>query len=773
MTGPNIDQMPLKLRRQPQWVCYKSVAKADGKTDKIPIDPKTGKTASVSNPETYTDFSTAINYYRNGNGVAGVGFVFTDKDEFAGVDLDDCINEQGELKDWARTILDGMKTYAEVSPSGKGIKLFMTGSVPKAIADHKRGIEIYDRGRFFTVTGNWWRDSPSTIEDCGKALLELYREVGGSNGNGAQAGRNPIGWQDDSLKGVSSGTRHGVACELASRWAAKGHSAAEIGHFIVAWNKNNIPPKPELSDLNSKELRDIVESAIGKFRKGATPPIEWADPFDIFGDPELVGSPALLPEHLPRVIADFAADASERIGVPLEMIAIPALGVAGGVISDSLRLQVKEQDDTWNERGKLWIGLVADSGQKKTPALNTVLAPLRDIESTLYEENQVKKLAYDDEVAEYRKQVKKIPGYNRPERPAYKRKLVNDITVEALRDILVDNPEGVILIQDELGGWFTSFDQYKQKGNDRAHYLQMFNGGPHFIDRVKDGGCSIRVPNWSAGLVGGIQPGPMKRLAGKITDDGLIQRFLVFYTRAVGTGIDRPADLKSITAFHAAFRELSRLAPPPEGAFRFSHNAQKIRRLVDAYVSAFCDLPDTPEHLKAHLSKYPIFFARLCLVCHCLNCVSRAPVAVDPMIPVETAKGVFSLLLNFFLPHSVRFFDELLPGERDTDDARWIAGYILTQKTTEITAREIYRAYRPLRRDKNIIPMVMAKLSIGGWVEDIDQKRKDSLRWAVNPKVHEKFGAMAEQEKRRREAEKRRIADAVKFIQATKEVTRD
>jgi P4 family phage/plasmid primase-like protien len=85
--------------------------------------------------------------------------------------------------------------------------------------------------------------------------------------------RNREGWQDEALKGVDQTLRHGTAAQLAARWAAKGLSAAEITRAIISWNESNNPRKPELSQPDSRELRDIVESAIRKFKKPEQQPL--------------------------------------------------------------------------------------------------------------------------------------------------------------------------------------------------------------------------------------------------------------------------------------------------------------------------------------------------------------------------------------------------------------------------------------------------------------------------------------------------------------------
>ena len=52
---------------------------------------------------------------RNRQRYAGLGFVFSTEDAFAGIDLDDSLDEHGDLKDWARGIVERFSdTYMEI-----------------------------------------------------------------------------------------------------------------------------------------------------------------------------------------------------------------------------------------------------------------------------------------------------------------------------------------------------------------------------------------------------------------------------------------------------------------------------------------------------------------------------------------------------------------------------------------------------------------------------------------------------------------------------------
>jgi primase-polymerase (primpol)-like protein len=73
-----------------------------------------------------------------------------------GVDLDHVIGEDGALSPGAAEIAGKLNIYAEVSPSGSGLYLFVFA--PGAdIARHRKQdgfVEIYGEARYFTVTGN-------------------------------------------------------------------------------------------------------------------------------------------------------------------------------------------------------------------------------------------------------------------------------------------------------------------------------------------------------------------------------------------------------------------------------------------------------------------------------------------------------------------------------------------------------------------------------------------------------------------------------------------
>jgi putative DNA primase/helicase len=173
------------IRDLRQWLCWR-VEERDGKPTKVPYSPLTAEKASTTNPETWAGYSEAVEAYRE-HGYGGIGFVFGEDDPFCGVDLDGCLDlKTGEIEEWAQEIIEELDSYTEVSPSGSGIHILVKGELPPG-RNRKGRIEMYDRGRYFTVTGRHLAGTPRSIESRQEQLTSLARRVfgepEGSNGH--------------------------------------------------------------------------------------------------------------------------------------------------------------------------------------------------------------------------------------------------------------------------------------------------------------------------------------------------------------------------------------------------------------------------------------------------------------------------------------------------------------------------------------------------------------------------------------------------------------
>lgn len=153
------DNIPNELKQLNQWVCFKFVLdERINKQKKMPMNPNTGKCASCSNPKTWSDFQTAVKavskYKFDGIGIEFANGIF-------GIDLDNVV-KGGTLANEARYIVDTINSYTEYSPSANGLHILCQGEIPSGRNRRKFNegtpkvweIEMYSKGRFFTVTGN-------------------------------------------------------------------------------------------------------------------------------------------------------------------------------------------------------------------------------------------------------------------------------------------------------------------------------------------------------------------------------------------------------------------------------------------------------------------------------------------------------------------------------------------------------------------------------------------------------------------------------------------
>lgn len=178
-----MESIPIALRSLPQWVAWRYITR-DSKQTKAPVSPHDGSLAdSTSNP-TWGTFEQAVAACESNQTLAGVGFVFTADDPYCGIDLDNSLEADGNIKPWAKELLTKLDSYAEVSPSGLGLKVFIKANKPGRRcrkAYHDGGIEIYDRDRFFTVTGDRVQEYSGDVNLRQESLDLVYASVFGGD----------------------------------------------------------------------------------------------------------------------------------------------------------------------------------------------------------------------------------------------------------------------------------------------------------------------------------------------------------------------------------------------------------------------------------------------------------------------------------------------------------------------------------------------------------------------------------------------------------------
>ena len=168
--------IPDELRREKRWCLYKIILR-DGKNTKMPIMPN-GKPAKSNDRKTWHSFDDCMDALCKNHSL-GLGFFLGDG--YIGIDIDKVSDEIMEYSmdfnaaSMTANFLRGISTYAEISPSKTGLHFIGKGKVPGERKRYKN-LEIYDRDRFFTITGNILKDKDrSKIVNINQELLPLYK----------------------------------------------------------------------------------------------------------------------------------------------------------------------------------------------------------------------------------------------------------------------------------------------------------------------------------------------------------------------------------------------------------------------------------------------------------------------------------------------------------------------------------------------------------------------------------------------------------------------
>lgn len=165
-----------------QFIVFKVVPSArPGKTDKLPVDWRTGAIANAHDPSVWLDWQTAAAYAEAFGPNHGVGFVFTTGCGHWFIDADNCLLP--DRSGWSPIALELMSRFAgaacEVSLSGAGIHLIGQGTAP-APRKIKYGnlFDLYTEGRFVALTGtNIVGDSGTDHTAALAVLVAQYLQV--------------------------------------------------------------------------------------------------------------------------------------------------------------------------------------------------------------------------------------------------------------------------------------------------------------------------------------------------------------------------------------------------------------------------------------------------------------------------------------------------------------------------------------------------------------------------------------------------------------------
>lgn len=406
--------------------------------------------------------------------------------------------------------------------------------------------------------------------------------------------------------------------------------------------KGKLAVCPLFGGRTKADFNDLYQEADGKERVKAeieaaitTEPLLPDDQNDDepSKESEYLPKPPEVPLHVfPNRIQSLLINIATACNTPLQIPVACFLGKLAGLIGRSRRILVKE---SWSEPGNLWIGLVARSGEGKTPVLKKFFGPIERLE---HEAQELTNQQYKDTIEDWKQRraaIKKDGGdYSlldeRPEKPIAKQMICDDASIESLGQILAANPKGVQWLKDELCGLISDLSRYSNKSDSgKERLLSSYDCGRWKTTRVTNQKRNVDILQACVSIFGGIQPGRMAQAfkgdsGGIDAESGFLQRFIFIRSEN-----DKPRYFTEDVVTKENITLLEKIAAHLwEWDIKLDENGNEISPYVplsDKALEAYKAWHDRIAN-EAHVSENPSLYEklkgqalRLCLNLHCLD----------------------------------------------------------------------------------------------------------------------------------------------------------
>lgn len=459
---------------------------------------------------------------------------------------------------------------------------------------------------------------------------------------------------------------------------------------------------------------------------------------------------------------DLLLRTADGAGVTACHVAVPLLGIASSLVGTARRVRASR---SWSEPLTLWTALVAASGERKTPALAVSIRALDSIERANAPDNRARRSAHETSVQRARETLKKWKADYKaalkddrgpPPMPAdavdpgnfiEPRLFVSDPTVERLANLLTARPRGMMLVRDELAGFFANMHRYGVSA--RAFWLESWVGGRYIVER-QHGKGSVGLDHLLIGVVGGFQPDRLARaFAGD--DDGMSARFLYAWPetpsyRPLSNLVDEvdPTLANALTALIRLPAEDANGVFAPQDIWLSSDALAEFeifRRWIDQAKHGF------DGHEKHWLNKGETMVLRLAGTLAYMSWALALGTpssgfdsitgALEPKhIDVKSVTAAIQLWRSFFWPHARAALRQVGLTDRHRH-ARSVLKWIKMHGRTEVSREDIRREALGQRLDAEQTQAVLDDLTCLGWLRLLTTTTngRPKRRWETNPKL--------------------------------------
>jgi hypothetical protein len=403
-------------------------------------------------------------------------------------------------------------------------------------------------------------------------------------------------------------------------------------------------------------------------------------------------------EVYPDSLRKFCLAAAASLACPVDYLAVPALVLAGGAIGMSVNL---DMTNVWRAQPHLYAMIVGPPGSTKSPALDLMGRPFREIDRELDDE-------YKAALANW------MPD---DPRPIQRHLLVDDATREAIGALHAENPRGLIHLRDESVAWVKALDAYRQgRGGDAQFWLSVNSGSSVKINR-KSTRESLLIERPCIAVIGTLTPSSLNQIRVSDGDDGWVDRILFCYPEPVRAPLtwDRPdVRAKLSQEWGQAVRRLWQRQPsvkegrPEPQLIHLDDNAKE--RWADWYSKHWLEveLPDFQPDLAGPWAKLEGFTARFVLILALLHQAyendSVEPRDVDGPVMDNAGK-----LARYFKSHFRRAMHRI--GRKAVPDVvRLLIPRLAEKHKAEFKVSDMTRDYSTYLRDPDDLDAAMSWL---------------------------------------------------------------
>lgn len=418
----------------------------------------------------------------------------------------------------------------------------------------------------------------------------------------------------------------------------------------------------------------------------------------------------------PDAMKNYILECNEKLDSNIDYLGSSLIWLISVCIGNSIEMEVKRG---WNENATVWLSLVGKAGIGKTPSINNIIFPL------LKQNNLAIKKYYTelDKYEEYSKLSEKDKkDFPEVEKPIKTQFIANDITLEALVDLLQENPNGVGVFKDEQAGWLKDMNKYRA-GSDLEFWLSSWSGKTVNLNRMTRRGSFVEKP--FIPVLGGIQPSILNSLyTQEHKDNGFMDRMLLSFPDAkVECYNENEIDYSIISWYKESiirfFEALKMMCIKDDNGNivpsigKFSNDAKKEWIRIFNRISTTQNSDDESEYLKSMYPKQKSYVPRFALIIHVFNeffINSKELLLVSKESVLKAEK-----LSNYFIAMAKKI-------KADSNEVTKIKSSVLSNKGKNEKEQlfEIWKADKDFNKTQTAEILSVSRMTIIRWIKEFE-----------------------------------------------------